>query len=126
MDRTIVSTKQAPAAIGPYSQAVRSGPFLFASGQIALDPETGRLVDGDVTAQVKQVMENLRAVLAAAGADFAHVIKTTIYLKDMGQFAAVNKVYGEYFPSNPPARATVQVAKLPLDAQVEIDLVASV
>ncbi len=124
MDRTIITSKQAPAAIGPYSQAIKAGPFVFTSGQIPLDPATGRLVEGDITVQIRRVMSNLQAVLEAAGLSFANVVKSTIFVKDLGQFAAVNQVYGEYFPSNPPARSTVQVAKLPLDVAVEIEMVA--
>ena len=124
MARQTVATKNAPAAIGPYSQAVWAGPFLFAAGQTPLDPVTGRLVEGDIVAQVRRVMENLKAVLEAANLGFGDVVKTTVFLKDMGQFATVNQVYAEYFPRNPPARSTVQVAKLPLDAGVEIELVA--
>jgi 2-iminobutanoate/2-iminopropanoate deaminase len=124
MDRGTIETKHAPAAIGPYSQAVRVGPFLFTSGQIPLDPSTGRLVEGDITAQVQRVMHNLQAVLQAAELGFGDVVKTTIFVKDMGQFSTINQVYGQYFPSNPPARSTVQVAKLPLDAAVEIEMIA--
>jgi len=124
MDRTVITTKHAPAAIGPYSQAIKAGPFVFTSGQIPLDPATGRLVEGDITVQIRRVMLNLQVVLEAAGLSFAHVVKTTIFVKDLGQFATINQVYGEYFPSNPPARSTVQVAKLPLDAAVEIEMVA--
>ena len=122
--KQIVSTPHAPAAIGPYSQAVRAGGFLFASGQIPLDPATGQIVDGDVVDQTRRVMENLRAVLEAAGATFASVVKTTIFLTDLGAFARVNEVYASYFPEAPPARATIQVAALPRGAQVEIELVA--
>lgn len=121
-----IRTSQAPAAIGPYSQAIRSGDLLFTSGQIPLDPVSGKLVEGDITAQTRQVMANLRAVLAAAGADFADVVKTTIFLVDMGDFAAVNAVYGEHFPAAPPARSTVAVARLPKDARVEIEMIARV
>lgn len=124
MDRGTIETKHAPAAIGPYSQAVRVGPFLFTSGQIPLDPSTGRLVEGDITAQVQRVMHNLQAVLQAAELGFADVVKTTIFVKDMGQFSTINQVYGQYFPSNQPARSTVQVVKLPLDAAVEIEMIA--
>lgn len=122
--RQVVSTKEAPAAIGPYSQAIHTGPFVFTSGQIAIDPKTGKMVEGDISVQIRRVMENLSAVLAAAGLTMAAVVKTTIFVQDMGDFAAVNKVYGEYFPADPPARSTVQVAKLPLGALVEIEMVA--
>lgn len=130
MQRTIVRTASAPAAIGPYSQAVSVAVggqrMIFCSGQIALDPATGSIVDGDVAAQTRQVLANLGAVLAAAGADFGHIVKTTIFLADMADFATVNALYGEKFPQDPPARATVQAAKLPRDARVEIDAIAVV
>jgi 2-iminobutanoate/2-iminopropanoate deaminase len=119
-----ISTKDAPGAIGPYSQAIRSGDLLFLSGQIPTDPATGQLVTGDIVAQTRRVMENLRAVLAAAGCTFADVVRTTIYLVDLGHFTAVNEAYGSYFEPPYPARATVQVAALPRGAQVEIDVIA--
>jgi len=122
--RETVKTDKAPAAIGPYSQAVRSGGFLFCSGQIPLDPETGKMVEGGIEAQTERVLKNLKSVLAAAGASLAAVVKTTVYLADLGDFPAMNAVYGGYFPENPPARATVQVSKLPAGALVEIDAVA--
>jgi len=122
--KQIISTPNAPAAIGPYSQAVRAGSFLFLSGQVALDPATGQLVGGDVRAQTERVMKNLEAVLAATGGSLAAVVKTTVYLADMNDFAAMNEVYGRFFPHDPPARATVQAARLPRDARVEIDLIA--
>ncbi len=125
-DRQTVHAAEAPAAIGPYSHAVRSGGLLFCSGQIPLDPKTGELVPGDVRAQTRQVMENLGAVLTAGGASYASVVKTTIYLADLKDFAAVNEVYGSYFKEAAPARATVQVAGLPRGALVEIDAVALV
>ncbi|HEX8072662.1 MAG TPA: RidA family protein [Pyrinomonadaceae bacterium] len=124
--KQIVSTEQAPRAIGPYSQAVVAGGFLFASGQIPLDPRTGEFVAGGVREQTEQVMRNLGAVLAAAGSGFDRVVKTTVYLADMNDFAAMNEVYGRYFAADPPARATVQAARLPRDARVEIDLIALV
>ncbi len=126
--RTPVSSPGAPAAIGPYSQAVeaRGGRTLWLSGQIPLDPATGELVKGDVVAQTERVMENLGAVLAAAGAGFHHVVRCTIYLVDLGDFAKVNEVYGKHVPAPPPARSTVQVAALPRGARVEIDAVAVV
>jgi 2-iminobutanoate/2-iminopropanoate deaminase len=125
MTRTVVHTDEAPKAIGPYSQAIRAGNMVFCSGQIPLDYKTMELVgSGDVRLQAKRVMDNLQAVLAAAGASFAHVVKTTIYLADLGDFGAVNEVYGGYFASSPPARATVQVAGLPRGALVEIDAIA--
>lgn len=131
MQRTIVRTDKAPAAIGPYSQAV-SVPLgdgrnmIFCSGQIALDPATGTMSEGDVSAQTVRVLENLGEVLAAAGATFANVVKTTIFLADMADFAAVNALYGEKFASDPPARATVAAAGLPRNARVEIDAIAIV
>ena len=121
----IVSTDQAPKAIGPYSQAVISNGFAFLSGQIPLDPATGQLIDGDVAAQTERVLENLKSVLEAAGCSLASVVKTTVYLKDMGEFARMNEVYGRYFTGNPPARATVEAARLPRDVRVEIDCIAS-
>ena len=125
MTRTVVSTEQAPKAIGPYSQAIKAGGMLFCSGQIPLDPQSGQMVGAsDVKAQAKRVMENLKAVLAAGSASFASVVKTTIYLTDLADFAAVNEVYGAYFEKDPPARATVQVAALPRGALVEIDAIA--
>ena len=131
MQRTIVRTAQAPAAIGPYSQAVvveiggtQTQKMMFCSGQIPLDPVTGAMVEGDIAAQTRQVLENLGAVLAAAGGSFANVVRTTIFLADMGDFGVVNAIYGEKFQSDPPARATVQAARLPRDARVEIDAIA--
>lgn len=124
-DRRIVSTPDAPAAIGPYSQAIVHGGLVYCSGQVALDPATKELVPGGVEAQTRQVLKNLGNVLAAAGSSFERVLKTTVYLKDMGDFAAMNAVYGEHFQSAPPARATVEVARLPKDARVEIDCVAA-
>jgi 2-iminobutanoate/2-iminopropanoate deaminase len=121
--KTIIATEAAPAAIGPYSQAVKAGGLLFCSGQIPLDPATGQLVTGGIVAETEQVMANLAAVLAAAGADFGAVVKTTIYLTSMADFAAVNEVYGRFFTVEPPARATVEVSGLPRGAAVEIDLI---
>jgi 2-iminobutanoate/2-iminopropanoate deaminase len=124
-DRETIQTTAAPAAIGPYAQAVAAGPYLFASGQIALDPVTGQLVGGDAAAQARQVMTNVAAVLAAAGLAFADVVKTTIFLTDMDDFAAVNAVYGESFAGGAvPARSTVAVAALPRGSAVEIEVVA--
>lgn len=120
-----IATKAAPHAIGPYSQAVRSAGFVFLSGQVALDPATGRLVEGDIGAETDRVMENLGAVLKAAGLSFEHVVKTTIYLTDLADFEAVNEVYGKRFTRIMPARATVQVSALPRGARVEIDAIAS-
>jgi 2-iminobutanoate/2-iminopropanoate deaminase len=124
MKKDAIATKDAPGAIGPYSQAVRVGELVFLSGQIPLDPATGQLVEGDITAQTKRVMENLRAVLTAAGCGFGDVVRTTIYLVDLGHFGKVNEAYGACFEAPFPARATVQVSALPKGAQVEIDMVA--
>lgn len=126
MARNIIHSDDAPKAIGPYSQAVQvdAGKLTFLSGQIPLDPKTGQLIEGDVAAQTERVMQNLQAVLAAAGLDFSHVVRCTIFLADMNDFAKVNEVYGRYFPGNPPARATVQVSRLPRDVRVEIDAIA--
>jgi 2-iminobutanoate/2-iminopropanoate deaminase len=119
-----VYSAEAPAPIGPYSQAIRAGEFLFCSGQIALDPALGKLVDGDVSAQARQVVRNVAAVLTAAGASLSDVVKTTIFLVDMADFGAVNAVYAEYFAGSAPARSTLAVAALPLGARVEIEAVA--
>ena len=124
MGNQIISTEKAPKAIGPYSQAVVSGDLIFTSGQIPLDPATQQMVQGDVRAQAERVMENLGAVLAAAGSGFEKVIKATIFLADLNDFAVVNEVYGKRFPRDPPARSTVQVAALPKGARVEIELIA--
>ena len=124
--KEIISTDKAPRAIGPYSQAVRAGGFLFTAGQIALDPATGQIVEGDVARQTARVMENLKAILEAAGTSLDHAVKATVYLKDMSDFAAMNEVYGRYFASHPPARSTVEAARLPRDVRVEIDLIAAV
>lgn len=121
--RDAVTTKGAPAAIGPYSQAIRAGGMLFVSGQVPLDPSTGQLVEGDIAAQTHRVFANLGAILEAAGASFDQVVKTTVYLKDMSDFAVMNEVYGTYFSSPAPARATIQAARLPKDVSVEIDLI---
>ena len=123
--RQAVSTPHAPRAIGPYSQAVRIGDLLFLSGQIPLDPETGALVEGDIAAQTRRVFQNLGAILEAAGASFANVARTTVYLADMADFAAMNEVYATVFESPAPARSTVQAAGLPKNARVEIDVIAS-
>lgn len=122
--KTIVSTGDAPQAIGPYSQAVVANGFVFCSGQIPLDPATGQVVGDTVEAQTERVIANLAAVLRAAGTDLAHAVRTTIFLHDMNDFAAVNAVYARHFAAAPPARATVQVSRLPRDVKVEIDLVA--
>lgn len=125
MKLNVISTDKAPAAIGPYSQAIQAGGLLFCSGQIALDPATGEMLQGDVTAQTERVMTNVAAVLEAAGTDFDNVIKTTIFLVDMGDFAAVNEVYGRRFTSHKPARSTVAVKSLPRGARVEIEVIAN-
>ncbi len=124
--RETVTTKGAPAAIGPYAQAVRAGGVLYCSGQIPLDPETGRMVEGGIEAQTERVLRNLEAVLAAGGAGLSTVLKTTVYLADLGDFPKMNATYARFFPEGPPARATVQVAALPAGALVEIDAIASI
>lgn len=124
MEKKVIRTDNAPAPIGPYNQAIQYGDMLFVSGQIAINPANGELVQDDIQAEARQVMENLKAVLGAAGMDFSNVIKSTIFLMDMGQFAQVNEVYGSYFTDNPPARETVQVAGLPKGVNVEISVVA--
>ncbi|TMA16101.1 MAG: RidA family protein [Deltaproteobacteria bacterium] len=124
MPRRTVLTEKAPKAIGPYSQAVAAGDLIFTSGQIALDPKTQQMVEGDIRAQTERVMENLSAVLESAGAGFENVVKATIFVVDLADFATVNEVYGKRFPRNPPARSTVQVAALPRGARVEIELIA--
>lgn len=124
MSRTVVSTLQAPQALGPYSQAISVANLIFCSGQIPLDPATGDLVAGDIGAMTRQVLHNLQAVLAAAGSSLSQVVKTTVFLADMNDFAAMNAVYAEFFPSTPPARSTVQVAALPKGARVEIEVIA--
>lgn len=126
MTRQVISSPQAPAAIGPYSQAIAASGWVFLSGQIPLDPRSGELVQGDIEAETRQVLDNLGHVLAAAGAGFGDLVKTTIYLTNLGDFAAVNRVYAERFAEAPPARATVQVAALPRGARVEIDGIALV
>lgn len=123
--KSAVQTDQAPKAIGPYSQAVRSGDLIFCSGQIALDPATGTIVEGGVEAEAVRVLENLKAVLAAAGASMANVTRTTIFLADLGDFAKVNEIYGRYFEQPYPSRSTVGVAALPRGARIEIDAIAS-
>ncbi len=124
MEKKIINTASAPAPIGPYSQAVRAGNLLFVSGQVAFEPATGNLVTSDIPTETKQVMENLKAVLAAAGAGFSHIVKTTIFLSDMALFAQVNEVYGSYFSSDFPARETVAVKGLPRGVNVEISVTA--
>jgi len=123
--KEVIQTSEAPPAIGPYSQAVRVGDWLFLSGQIAIDPASGKVVGDDTATQTRRVLDNLAAVLAAAGASLADVVKTTVYLADMNDFSAMNAIYAEYFAESPPARATVEVARLPKDVRVEIDAIAS-
>ena len=123
--KKIISTSEAPAAIGPYSQAVRSGNFLFCSGQIPLDPKSGQIVPGDIAAQTRRVLDNIAAVLKAEGLAFDNVVKTTIFLTSLGDFQTVNEIYGSYFKSQPPARSTVQVSALPKGANVEIEVIAA-
>jgi 2-iminobutanoate/2-iminopropanoate deaminase len=121
--KEIISTEKGPKALGPYSQAVKANGLIFTAGQGALDPSTGKLVEGDIVAQTARVMENLKAIVEAAGSSLDRAVKATVYLKDMQDFAAMNEVYGRYFPQNPPARTTIQAARLPMDIRVEIDLV---
>ncbi len=123
--RNAIATGEAPQAIGPYSQAVRAGNLLFASGQIPLDPATGALVAGDIAVQTRRVLDNLGAILKAAGASYDNVVRTTVYLADMSDFPAMNAAYATYFSSPAPARSTVQAARLPKDARVEIDVIAA-
>lgn len=122
--RYTVESNEAPKAIGPYSQGIKAGGFVFVSGQVALDPKTGQMVGADVAAQTERVLQNLQAIVEAAGSDLDRVVKTTVYLRTMNDFAAMNEVYKKYFKQEPPARATVAVAGLPKDALVEIDVVA--
>ena len=123
--KDIVLTDRGPKPIGPYSQAVKSNGFLFASGQVALDPRTNEFLGGDIRQQTERAMENIKAVVEAAGSNLHHVVKTTVFLKDMNDFAAMNEAYGKYFTAAPPARSTVQVARLPKDALVEIEVIAT-
>ena len=122
--RQVVSAPDAPKAMGAYSPAIKAGDLLFVSGQIPIDPSTGNLIQGDITAQAEQVMRNLTALLRAAGVGFDHVVRTTVYLADMNDFAAMNEVYSRYIVDPPPARATVQVARLPRDVKIEVDAIA--
>ncbi len=126
MEKVVISTKKAPAALGAYSQAIKVGDLLFTSGQLPIDPATGELVSDDIKKATERSMENLKAVLEEAGTSFDKVVKTVIFLKDMNDFAAVNEVYAKYFKENPPARSCVQVAKLPKDGLLEIELVATI
>jgi endoribonuclease L-PSP, putative len=122
--REVISTSGAPKAIGPYSQAIRANGFVFISGQVAIDPATQQVIDGDVAAQTDRVLKNLSAILEAAGGGLDKVVRSTVFLKNMGDFAAMNEVYGKYFKDDPPARSTVEVARLPKDVLVEIDVIA--
>lgn len=122
--KDVIATKHGPSAIGPYSQAIRANGFIFVSGQIAFDPATGQLVEGDIAAQTDRVLQNLKAIIEAAGSSFEKAVKTTVFLKDLGEFAKMNEVYARFFPAGPPARSTVEVARLPRDVRVEIDLIA--
>jgi 2-iminobutanoate/2-iminopropanoate deaminase len=122
--REPIATRTAPQAIGPYSQAIRGGGFVFVSGQIAIEPASGNIIGGTAAEQTERVMENLKAILAAAGTGLDKVVKSTVFLKSMSDFASMNEVYGRYFPQAPPARSTVEVARLPKDVLVEIDVVA--
>lgn len=125
MNKDVISTSQAPAAIGPYSQAVRYGNLIFVSGQIPIDPATGKIVEGGVASQTERVLQNLAAILEAAGSSLNQALKTTVYLKDLNDFGTMNDVYARYFAAQPPARATVQVVRLPRDVSVEIEVVAA-
>ncbi len=126
MNREIVTTDKAPGAVGPYSQAVRVGDFVFTAGQIPLDPATGQMVEGGIEVQARQALTNVSAVLEAAGTSLSNVVKTTVFLADMGEFQAMNSVYAEFFPDAPPARSAVQAAALPLGARIEIETIAIV
>ncbi len=125
MNKEVVNTEKAPAALGPYSQAIKFGNLLFSSGQIPMDPATGEIVADDVENQTRQVLENVRAVLEEAGTSLDKVLKTTVFIKNMDDFGKINDVYAEYFTENPPARSTVEVARLPKDVQVEIEVIAT-
>jgi 2-iminobutanoate/2-iminopropanoate deaminase len=124
MERQVIHTDQAPKAIGPYSQAIRVGEFIFCAGQAGLDPATGNLVSGGIEVETRRVLQNLAAVLESAGTSLSRAVKTTVFLLDMNEFQKMNAVYAEFFPANPPARSTVQVARLPKDARVEIEVIA--
>ena len=125
MNKQVISTQTAPSAIGPYSQAIRAGNFLFVSGQIAIDPATGQLIeDKSIQAQTRRVLQNLIAIVIAAGGSADSIVKTTVFLRDMGDFAEMNAIYGQFFRSSPPARATIEAARLPRDVSVEIDCIA--
>jgi 2-iminobutanoate/2-iminopropanoate deaminase len=123
--KKIISTTEAPAAVGPYSQAIRIGNFVFCSGQIPLDPKTAQMIQGDISAQTRRVMENISAILRAEGLTFENIIKTTIFLTNLADFQIVNELYGSYFKSDPPARSTIQVSALPKGASIEIEVIAA-
>jgi len=122
--RDVIATKDAPQAIGPYSQAIRANGFVFVSGQVAIDPATQQVINGDIAAQTDRVLKNLSAILKAAGTGLEKVVRSTVFLKDMGDFAAMNEVYARYFTATPPARSTIQAARLPKDVLIEIDVIA--
>ena len=122
--KTVISTTEAPAAVGPYSQAIAAGPFVFCSGQIPLQPETGTLIEGDISSQTERVLQNIAAVLRSHGLGMEHVVKTTVFLTDLSHFGEMNAAYARYFPNDPPARSTIQVAALPKGANVEIEAIA--
>ncbi len=125
-ERTVIQTEAAPKAIGPYSQAIRVGAFVYTAGQVGIDPAIGKLIEGGITEQTRRALTNIKAILDEAGTSIDRVVKTTVFMADLSQFATMNAVYGEFFPTNPPARSTVQVAGLPLGALVEIEAVATV
>ncbi|NWF80483.1 MAG: RidA family protein [Chloroflexi bacterium] len=124
MDRTVISTESAPPAIGPYSQAIAAGNLIFISGQLAIDPASGEFVTGDIAAMTRQIFTNIETILAAAGSTLSKVLKVTVFLADLNDFQEMNQAYATFFPSNPPARSTVQVARLPRDARIEIEVIA--
>jgi 2-iminobutanoate/2-iminopropanoate deaminase len=124
--KEVISTEKAPKAIGPYSQAIKANGLIFTAGQIAFDPATGQIVEGDIARQTARVLENLKAIVEAAGSSLDKAVKATVFLKDMNDFGAMNEVYTRYFPTHPPARSTVEVTRLPRDVRVEIDLIALV
>ncbi len=124
MDRTVISTESAPPAIGPYSQAIAAGNLIFVSGQLAIDPASGEFVTGDIAAMTRQIFTNIETILAAAGSTLSKVLKVTVFLADLNDFQEMNQAYATFFPSNPPARSTVQVARLPRDARIEIEVIA--
>ncbi|MCX7791802.1 MAG: RidA family protein [Chloroflexaceae bacterium] len=124
MHRTVISTERAPAAIGPYSQAIAAGNLIFLSGQLPIDPATGELIAGDIAAMTRQIFRNIETVLAAAGSTLGKVVKVTVFMADLNDFQAMNAAYAEFFPHDPPARSTVQVARLPRDARIEIEVIA--